>query len=219
MTWQKPYFAASTGTTGINRIPLQHGFNLRVSGAYFPHPHRRASWWWMRAGNFHFSLHLVPSRQLVDEKQRCARNPSTISARTQAERRRRRQRPRRLLRNTKDRCLLSLSAELLFSSRSLPPSPLPSYRLLFSPTPLSSSTTTMTTTTLRIGCTTMDWSLACKARCRDKDFKCEVDTSPRTGGECVKALTIAKGFLEYSQASFSSCRGHGPRMMNPCQRF
>ena len=31
------------------RIPLQHGFNLRVSGAYFP------------------SLHLGPSRQLVDE--------------------------------------------------------------------------------------------------------------------------------------------------------
>ena len=53
------------------RIPLQHGFNLRVSGAYFPHPHctwgRRASWR-MRARKLSFSLHLGPSRQLVDEK-------------------------------------------------------------------------------------------------------------------------------------------------------
>ena len=28
-------FAASTGTLGIVGIPSQHGFNLRVSGAYF----------------------------------------------------------------------------------------------------------------------------------------------------------------------------------------
>ena len=58
----------------------------------------------------------------------------------------------------------------------------------------------------------MDGSLACKARCRDKDFKCEVDTSPRTGGGvcvcvCVKALTIAKGFWKIDKHLLYSCRG------------
>ena len=64
----------------------------------------------------------------------------------------------------------------------------------------------MTTTTLRIGCMTMDWSLACKARCRDQGFKCEVDTFPK-GGLCVKALTIAKGFWNIDKHLLYSCRG------------